>query len=881
MNPKKIFVVMMTLVVSTFVIPLALAFGQVDSALLREDISPLKRDNEGGNFNDYARAIALDGSGNVYVTGYSYGSGTDYDYATIKYDPNGTEIWIKRYNGPADSTDCANAIAVDDSNNVYVTGYSYGSGTYEDYATIKYKPNGDTAWVRRYNGPGDSTDRARAITVDGSGNVYVTGRSMGTGTWYDYATIKYKPDGDTAWVRRYNGPANSVDDAYAIAVDGSGNVYVTGGSYGSYYQDYATIKYYPNGDIAWVKRYNGPGFGPDIARAIAVDGSGNVCVTGSGWGSPGITSWDYATIKYYPNGDTAWVRRYWDGNAYDITVDDSGKVYVTGENWGSKSDDYATIKYKSNGDIIWVRRYSGVANRAYAIAVDGSGNVCVTGGRGYGSGTYEDYATIKYYPNGDTAWVRTYNGPGNANDEADAIAVDGSGNVYVTGWSYGGGTGDDYATIKYYPTGNTAWVRRYRGIAVTYPNGGDTLCVDSLVNITWYSFGVPGKVKIELSTNSGSTWDITLADSTPNDGDHPVYVPNTPSQHCRLKISALEGDPYGISDEDFIILREMILITSPVGGDIRCVDSTYNITWYARCLGDNVDIDYTSNGGASWLPVVGNTPNDGVHPWTTPYAPSEHCRVRVCDALDGDPCDTSNADFTITTGWLKLSSPNGEEIWCVDSSYNITWAGRCLTDNVNIEYSTNSGASWLPVVGNTPNDGIHPWTVPYTPSQHCRVRICDALDGVPCDTGNSDFTITTGWFRLTSPNGGENWRGGYQYYIRWSARCFPGNVRIDYSINSGVSFDSIICLSCLNTGEYLWTVPYISCKYESCNSCRVRICDAVDCIPADTSDSNFAIYYYPQTPVFNEVGLIALLILLMGTAVWMIKRKRLALERNS
>src|SRR3990170_1907844 len=204
--------------------------------------------------------------------------------------------WVRRYNGPGNSSDYAYAIAVDGSGNVYVTGQSIGSGTYNDYATIKYYSNGDTAWVRRYNGPGNLDDVAYAIAVDGSGCVYVTGWSSGSGTGYDYATIKYHSSGDTAWVRRYDGQVYD-DGALAIAVDGSGNVYVTGYSTGSgNYYNYATIKYHSNGDAAWVRRYDGGGNGLDEARAIAVDGSGSVYVTGLSSGSG--TSYDYATIKY-------------------------------------------------------------------------------------------------------------------------------------------------------------------------------------------------------------------------------------------------------------------------------------------------------------------------------------------------------------------------------------------------------------------------------------------------------------------------------------------------------------------------------------------------------------------------------------------------------
>ena len=358
--------------------------------------------------------------------------------------------WVRRYSGPGNFEDMARAIAVDGSGNVYVTGWSTGSVTHFDYATIKYYPNGDTAWVRRYNGPANDYDLASAIAVDSSGNVYVTGSSYGIGTSSDYATIKYYPNGDTAWVRRYNGPGNSSDQAHAIAIDGSGNVYVTGGSFGI---DYATIKYDPAGTQLWVQRYNGPGNSSDEARAIAVDGSGNVYVTGR---SGGIgTAADYATIKYDSQGNELWVRRYngagnSDDEAYAIAIDGSGNVYVTGSSIGSATySDYATIKYDPAGTQLWVKRYNGPGNYsddASAIAVDGSGNVYVTGGS-WGSGTGWDYTTIKYDPQGNELWVKRYNGPVNSSDLANAIAVDGSGYVYVTGRSYGRDW--DYATIKY------------------------------------------------------------------------------------------------------------------------------------------------------------------------------------------------------------------------------------------------------------------------------------------------------------------------------------------------------------------------------------------------------------------------------------------------
>jgi uncharacterized delta-60 repeat protein len=404
------------------------------------------------NNNDVATAIVVDNSGNVYVTGHNNGVG---DYATIKYNSSGVQQWVAVYNGPANAQDEAYSIAVDALGTVYVTGWSTGSGTSSDYATIKYNSSGVQQWVQRYNGPGNSSDAASSIALDGSGNVYVTGYSRagsGFGT-EDYATIKYNSSGVQQWVARYNGPGNFDDEATSITVDGSGNVYVTGYSWGSL-EDYATIKYNSSGVQQWVQRYDGPPHLSDHAHSIEVDVS-NVYVTGYSSGSG--TDYDYATIKYNSSGVQQWVQRYnGPGNgldeAFSFAVDGSGNVYVTGGSEGSGTGpDYATIKYNSSGVQQWIAIYNGPGNDvdvAYSIAIDGSSNVYVTG-YSWASGTGDDYATIKYNSTGVQQWFQRYNRTEISWDEAHSIGVDALGNVYVTGFSQGGVTGNDYATIKY------------------------------------------------------------------------------------------------------------------------------------------------------------------------------------------------------------------------------------------------------------------------------------------------------------------------------------------------------------------------------------------------------------------------------------------------
>jgi hypothetical protein len=408
--------------------------------------------------------MAVDNAGNVFVTGFSSDSLGNEDYATIKYSNAGHPLWTNRYDRPANE-DRAAAIAVDGSGNVFVTGYS-ASGDGADYATIKYSGAGVPLWTNRYNGPGNRDDQAKAVAVDGSGNVFVTGHSSGSGSSYDYATIAYSSAGVSLWTNRYDA-ANGLDLPYAIAVDARGNVFVTGESLADS-SDFATAAYSNTGVPLWTTRYDGPANLVDGAAAIAVDTSGNVFVTGRSFANLNPFNSDYATVAYSNSAEPLWSDRYArSSTSYEypiaIAVDSSGNVFVTGY-----SEPYwATVAYSSTGVKLWTRLYNTLPGGGVpaAIAVDRSGNVFVTGSAD-SRGT-----TIAYSNSGVPLWT---NRVGNAFSK---LAVDRSGNVFVTGSSYDG-TNSAYVTIKYsssIPPVHLDFQKLNNELVLSWTNAGFTL----------------------------------------------------------------------------------------------------------------------------------------------------------------------------------------------------------------------------------------------------------------------------------------------------------------------------------------------------------------------------------------------------------------------
>jgi uncharacterized delta-60 repeat protein len=414
-----------------------------------------KRYNGPLNGEDIAAALAVDSHGNVVVTGCS----EDAIYTAKYASANGALLWEKRSTGGNNE---AVALALDSSGNVVVTGWSSGAIYTAKYAAL----NGALIWEQRHSPSAKGHAFPRAMAVDASGNAVVTGVSW-NGNDYDYYTAKYAAaDGELLWEQRYCGdPANGNDVPTAVEVDGVGNVVVTGESHNGSNSDYYTAKYAAaDGALLWEQRYNGPLNGDDIATALAMDSHGNVVVTGSS--ERAIYTAKYASA----NGALLWEKRYHrPANHYDgaraVGVDASGNVVVTGESHNGNNLDYYTAKYAAaDGALLWEQRYNGPANSsdsALAVAADANGNVVVTGVSW--NGTDYDYYTAKYAAaDGALLWEQRHRGdPANGNDVLIAVAVDGVGNVVVTGYSERTDYGGEQYTAKYAASdGALLWERR-------------------------------------------------------------------------------------------------------------------------------------------------------------------------------------------------------------------------------------------------------------------------------------------------------------------------------------------------------------------------------------------------------------------------------------
>ncbi len=344
----------------------------------------------GGMDDDRGRDIAVDGEGNIYITGFT-GETLLEDAFLAKYNSTGDKQWDLTWGG--EERELAKAIVLDNGGSIYVLGMNQ-IGEYLAAFIQKYNSTGNLQSSTSWNN--DEYVFAEGIALDDEGNIYITGA-----TGYDYFDVflaKYNSTGDQQWNTTWGGSDD--DGAYDIAVDGEGNSYLVGltKSFSVSSEDVFITKYNSTGHQEWFSLWNNS-IG-DEGWGIALDGEGNIYITGF-TGEPLLG--DAFLAKYNNTGHQQW-NTTWGGSdddgAYDIAVDAETNIYITGVtgSFGGGNDDVFITKYNSTGDLQgYVTWGDSDYEQAQGIALDGDGNIYITG-EIYSPGVGYDAFMAKFIP---------------------------------------------------------------------------------------------------------------------------------------------------------------------------------------------------------------------------------------------------------------------------------------------------------------------------------------------------------------------------------------------------------------------------------------------------------------------------------------------------
>ena len=331
----------------------------------------------------------------------------------------------------------------------------------------------------------------------------------------------------------------------------------------------------------------------------------------------------------------------------------------------------------------------------------------------------------------------------------------------------GGGTGNGQVAYSY----SIEAAIPESSITVTSPNGGENWIAGSAHNINWTSTGTVGDVRIDYSTDNGSSW-VAVTPNTANDGAYTWNVSNLPSSVCLIRVSETDGNPADVSNSAFTI--------SPV---------TFTL---------NVAND---GNGTVVLNPAGGTYNANTTVTLTPVPGSGYVFDSWSGANAGDVVETGgvytiqmDGNKSVTANFsqvpvITVTSPNGGQNWLAGSSRAITWTSVNASGTVHIEYSTNNGTEWTDIETSATNNGSYAWTIPNTLSVTCLVRISDT-DGSPADASDAVFSIVSSLEQHFIPVWSNN---GYEHMNFYAATAKIDNADLQPGDEIGI-FDGNACV---------------------------------------------------------------------------------------
>ena len=606
-----------------------------------------------------------------------------------------SQQWIKTYDSTRD--DCAYDAAVDSNDNIIVVG-DCSNGTDNDFHIIKYDPDGGVAWSRDYDTGGD--DHAAGVAVDSNDNIIVSGWTC-AGTNYNFLAIKYDKLGNPLKIYTYDSGNNS-DYGQKVAVDSNNNIFFVG-----YCDDTApnnyfrTIKFAPDGSMVWNKTYS-PNPTGNEGWGVAVDSNNNIVICGSAF--DGDNDYIYL-IKYDNSGNFLWPKSYDSGGydaGYDVAIDTGNNIIVTGyyKQDGVTPRDMRTIKYDPDGNILWNKTYDGGDDDySWSVDVDCLSNIVIAGDSN--NGANRDFRVIKYDPSGNIIWNETYDEGVVADELALGVAFDSKLNVIVTGRDYSGNptNADDFCTIKYKEVFYIKGYVKDSGASaisgVTVSLSGDASNEDTTDVTGYYEF-------LNLSfgnytvTPSSSGWGfvpsqkyyVQLATNQVNQDFTGYLLPTTPS--------GFSGDPISSSEIKW--------------------------SWTDSANEDGYYI-YTSTNGI----IVTLSANTTYWPETGLLANTQYARYVNAYNPGGSADSNSDSVYTLASVPSSLISTGQTK-----SSINLGWSGD----------GTRYAIERAPDVGGSPGS----WT-------YIKQWSDNISETVYTDTGLSE--TTTYWYRVKAYNGDQ------------------------------------------------------------------------------------------------------------------------------
>jgi hypothetical protein len=489
----------------------------------------------------------------------------------------------------------------------------------------------------------------------------------------------------------------------------------------------------------------------------------------------GITSATrVAAYHSYGSGDLHWKRSTNSGvdwGSRQTLTNVSGRIRpkvcaASTNNW--------MIHWVASGATNYAYSTSGGSSFTYAGALTGSGlsdgciysatwNIVNQGSNGY--------CVRRYTTNpASTSWSSENISDGATGASVASIARAASG--YAVTWARSGGVYFD-----------ASW-RQPASLTVTSPNGGECWINGTSHDITWSSTGTIANVKIELSTNGGSSYSPIVA-STTNDGSYTWTVSGTASSQCRIRISDVSASTTNdVSDANFTICNQ-IGVTSPTAGAVYMVGATMSIAWNTSGLSGNVKIELSTNGGSSWpVTIAASTSDDGAYSWTVGSYAGTSNKVRVTHLTYTSDYGVSGT-FTIMRQ-ITVTAPNGGENW-VGGTHAIVWQSSGLTStNVKIDLSTNSGSTWpTSVISSTSDDGTYDWTIPHgLNTTHARIRVSHLTYTSNYDASDGDFGVTgIEETRVMAPA---------TALLGNAPEPFPDRTSIDFALHDAVSISLVV-----------------------------------------------------------------------------------------